>query len=85
MDLTAFPCICEGRWFASRGEASLYYGYKSKDGLKYKLNNPDELDFIWLKDTKMKPILEDEEIQKLYQEWLRTFKPGVKRVITRED
>lgn len=84
MDTTAYPCICENKWYNSRADASRAYGYKTNDGLKYKLADPAALDFIWLKDTKGKPLPKDPKIQKKVQEFFNNLKIKQKRIIKRD-
>lgn len=84
MDITAYPCICDNKWYNSRAEASRAYGYQSKDGLKYKLANPTALNFIWLKDSKGKPFPKDPLIQKKIAEFFQELKIKEKRVIKRD-
>lgn len=64
IDTQSYPCICEGKWYETRAAASRAYGYKTPDGLKYKLNNPQEVKFIWLKNPLNKPIPDDPEIKR---------------------
>lgn len=73
-DLTVYPCICHGKWYNSRAEASLAYGYKSKDGLKYKLRNPEEKDFIWLKEMGNKELPDDPEIKAKVENFFKNLK-----------
>lgn len=80
-DLTEYPCICEGKWFKNRAEASRAYNYKTGDGLKYKLNNPAEKNFIWLKDTKNKPIPPDPLIRQKVEAFFATLQLRPRKII----
>lgn len=73
LDTTAYPCIVQGKWYTSRAEASFATGYKSADGLKYKLMNPTETDYIWLKDTRGKPIPPE------FEDAVRNFQVNLQR------
>lgn len=83
IDTTPYPCICEGKWYNNRAEASRAYGYKTNDGLKYKLADPKQVDFIWLKDTQNKPIPNDPQIIQKIKEWKASFQVKAKRIINR--
>lgn len=78
LDTTAYPCIVKGTWYKSRAEASFANGYKSADGLKYKLMNPQETEYIWLKDTMGKPI--PPEFQQAVKEFQANLKLKRKRI-----
>lgn len=79
VDTTAYPCIVKGKWYKNRTEASLANQYKSADGLKYKLLNPDETEYIWLKDTRGKPI--PPEFEEAVKEFEATLKKKTIRIV----
>lgn len=82
-DLTSYPCICHGKWYSSLAEASRAYGYKTSDGLKKKLLNPNEKDYIWLKNTLDKPLPNDLLLQQKIADFFRNLKIKPVRVIKR--
>jgi hypothetical protein len=84
-DLTQYPCICEGKWFNNKSEASRAYGYSTRDGIKTKLESLSYPDFIWLKDTKGKKIPTDPAIQAKVTSFYQNLKPRPINIIKRNN
>jgi hypothetical protein len=72
----SYPCICHGVWYRRIQDASYAYGYKSKDGIKSKLKNPNELDFISLKPPVTKPFPNDPILRRQ----IEAFYKGLERL-----